>query len=103
MCIWRIGLHLPSILQWTKSTRPDRVFSLQHLDKTPNQYIQWRYATGEDREGVDSVFRKATEEEEKKMAQAVKGTDGTKKVKVLPALLLVSMFHNMQASWPKFL
>ena len=70
------------------------MFPLQHLDKTPNQYIQWRYATGEDREGVDSVFRKATEEEEKKMAQAVKGTDGTKKVKLLPALL-VSMIYNM--------
>jgi elongation factor 3 len=50
------------------------------LDKTPNQYIQWRYATGEDREGVDSVFRKATEEEEKKMATAIKGEDGTKKI-----------------------
>ena len=29
-----------------------------HLDKTPNQYIQWRYATGEDREGLDKVYRK---------------------------------------------
>lgn len=54
--------------------------ALQHLDKTPNQYIQWRYATGEDREGVDSVFRKATEEEEKKKAAAIKAPDGTKKV-----------------------
>jgi elongation factor 3 len=52
----------------------------KHLDKTPNQYIQWRYATGEDREGVDSVFRKATEEEEKKMAEVIKMADGTKKV-----------------------
>lgn len=57
---------------------------MQHLDKTPNQYIQWRYATGEDREGVDSVFRKATEEEEKKMATAIKGEDGTKKVRLHP-------------------
>ena len=53
---------------------------MQHLDKTPNQYIQWRYATGEDREGVDSVFRKATEEEEKKKAAAIKAPDGTKLV-----------------------
>lgn len=56
-------------------------FVVQHLDKTPNQYIQWRYATGEDREGVESVFRKTTEEEEKKMATAIKMTDGTKKVR----------------------
>ena len=56
------------------------------MDKTPNQYIQWRYATGEDREGVDSVFRKATEEEEKKKAAAIKAPDGTKKVCFLPTL-----------------
>lgn len=29
-----------------------------HLDMTPNQYIQWRYATGEDRESLDKVSRK---------------------------------------------
>jgi elongation factor 3 len=29
----------------------------QHLDKTPNQYIQWRYATGEDREAMEKVDR----------------------------------------------
>jgi elongation factor 3 len=52
----------------------------KHMDKTPNQYIQWRYATGEDREGADSVFRKATKEEEDKMAAAIKMADGTKKI-----------------------
>lgn len=25
----------------------------KHLDKTPNQYIQWRYAPGEDREAAE--------------------------------------------------
>ena len=35
----------------------------QHLDKTPNQYIQWRYASGEDREALLKVDR-LTEEEE---------------------------------------
>jgi ATPase subunit of ABC transporter with duplicated ATPase domains len=29
----------------------------EHLDKTPNQYIQWRYATGEDREASTKVDR----------------------------------------------
>jgi elongation factor 3 len=43
----------------------------QHLDKTPNEYIQWRYATGEDREAMDKESLKATEEEEAKMAQKV--------------------------------
>jgi elongation factor 3 len=51
-----------------------------HLDKTPNQYIQWRYASGEDREGVESAFRKISDEEAAKMAQVIKAPDGTKKV-----------------------
>lgn len=50
-----------------------------HLDMSPNQYIQWRYATGEDRESLDKVSRKMKEEEEKKMGE-VKVVDGVKKV-----------------------
>ncbi|KAI8145720.1 armadillo-type protein [Fennellomyces sp. T-0311] len=42
----------------------------KHLDSTPNEYIQWRYATGEDREELDKVDRVITEEEEKQMSQA---------------------------------
>jgi len=34
-----------------------------HLDKTPNQYIQWRYATGEDRESAKKVDRQMTQED----------------------------------------
>eukprot|EP00884_Botryococcus_braunii_P020582 jgi/Botrbrau1/7207/Bobra.0300s0033.1 len=51
----------------------------EHLDKTPNQYIQWRYATGEDREASSKVDRQITAEEEAKMAQAIKQEDGSKK------------------------
>ena len=29
----------------------------QHLDMTPNEYIRWRYAFGEDREEQDKVGR----------------------------------------------
>lgn len=32
----------------------------EHLDKTPNQYIQWRYAIGEDREAGNKVDRQVT-------------------------------------------
>ncbi|KAI8342683.1 P-loop containing nucleoside triphosphate hydrolase protein [Chlamydoabsidia padenii] len=42
----------------------------KHLDITPNEYIQWRYATGEDREELEKVDRVITEEEEKQMNQA---------------------------------
>ena len=29
----------------------------QHLEKTPNEYIRWRYAIGEDRENLSKVTR----------------------------------------------
>jgi len=43
----------------------------QHLDKTPNQYIQWRYAGGEDKEALNKSTAKISEEEEKKMKKPI--------------------------------
>lgn len=37
----------------------------QHLDKTPNEYIRWRYANGEDKESLVKVSMVFTPEEEK--------------------------------------
>ena len=50
----------------------------QHLDKTPNQYIQWRYATGEDRENLVKVNRIVTKDEQAAMEKLVLH-DGIKK------------------------
>ena len=47
-----------------------------HLDMTPNQYIQWRYASGEDLESVDRSERNAKDTE--KMYE-VKVIDGVKR------------------------
>jgi elongation factor 3 len=43
----------------------------QHLDKTPNEYIRWRYQYGEDREMANKATRKLTEEEEAQMKKVV--------------------------------
>ncbi|KAG2488592.1 hypothetical protein HYH03_012911 [Edaphochlamys debaryana] len=40
----------------------------KHLDKTPNEYIQWRFAPGEDREAQEKETR-LTEEEQKKLQE----------------------------------
>jgi len=37
----------------------------QHLSKTPNEYIRWRYEHGEDREATQKVTMMLTEEEER--------------------------------------
>ena len=36
-----------------------------HLDKTANEYIRWRYSNGEDKESLVKVSMVATEEEKK--------------------------------------
>jgi len=43
----------------------------QHLDKTPNEYIRWRYQTGEDKENLTKVTAQYTPEEEKMMAEKI--------------------------------
>ncbi len=56
--------------RYARCDRPDAfVLCAQHLDSTPNQYIQWRYGIGEDREQLQKVNLKVSEEEEKKMAE----------------------------------
>jgi elongation factor 3 len=51
-----------------------------HLEKTPNEYIRWRYAIGEDRENLSKVDRVLTEEEEEALRQPFKMEDGSKRV-----------------------
>ena len=43
-----------------------------HLDKTPSEYIQWRFQTGEDRETMDRANKIITEEDEKAMDKVFK-------------------------------
>lgn len=47
-----------------------------HLDKTPSQYLQWRYANGDDREVLMKATRKLTPEEEAQMATPIDIGDG---------------------------
>ncbi|KAJ3414488.1 hypothetical protein HDV05_006490 [Chytridiales sp. JEL 0842] len=43
----------------------------QHLEKTPNEYIQWRYALGDDREVHAKATRVLTPEEEEQMKKPI--------------------------------
>ncbi|KAI9705340.1 MAG: translational elongation factor EF-1 alpha [Bogoriella megaspora] len=49
-----------------------------HLDKTPSEYIQWRFQTGEDRETMDRANKIITEEDEKAMDKIYK-IDGSQR------------------------
>jgi elongation factor 3 len=47
-----------------------------HLEKTPNQYLQWRYANGDDREVLMKQTRVLTEEDKIQMAKWIDINDG---------------------------
>lgn len=49
-----------------------------HLEKTPSEYIQWRFQTGEDRETMDRANKIITDEDEKAMDK-IYNFEGTKR------------------------
>ena len=59
-----------------------------HLDETPNEYIQWRYSSGEDREAMQQEGNKLTKEEEADMQKVhvIRKEDGTVEKLVVEAL-----------------
>jgi elongation factor 3 len=71
----------------------------QHLDKTPNEYIQWRYAVGEDREALQKVTRQETEED-KAAKEKVHLVDGEKlKVEKLIARRKLKKDYEYEVQW----
>ncbi|KAK5943432.1 [NU+] prion formation protein 1 [Knufia obscura] len=48
-----------------------------HLEKTPNQYLQWRYANGDDREVLMKATRVYTDEEREQMEKWIELGDGS--------------------------
>jgi elongation factor 3 len=47
-----------------------------HMEKTPNQYLQWRYANGDDREVLMKATRQLTEEDKEQMDKWIDLGDG---------------------------
>ncbi|KAG2201953.1 hypothetical protein INT47_000492 [Mucor saturninus] len=71
----------------------------QHLDSTPNEYIQWRYATGEDREELDKNDRMHGAHNEKVMQQ-VFIIDGEKRtVEELVGRRKLKQSYEYEVSW----
>ena len=47
-----------------------------HMEKTPNQYLQWRYANGDDREVLMKQTRVLTDEDKAQMEKSIDLGDG---------------------------
>ncbi|KAI9356046.1 P-loop containing nucleoside triphosphate hydrolase protein [Pilaira anomala] len=71
----------------------------KHLDSTPNEYIQWRYATGEDREELDKNDRMHGDANKKVMEQ-VFIIDGEKRViEELVGRRKLKQSYEYEVSW----
>ncbi|KAK4158044.1 armadillo-type protein [Chaetomidium leptoderma] len=51
-----------------------------HLDKTPSEYIQWRFQTGEDRETMDRANKIITDADEEAMNKIFKIQDSQRRI-----------------------
>jgi elongation factor 3 len=72
----------------------------KHLDSTPNEYIQWRYATGEDREELDKNDRMNDTEANKKVMEQVFVIDGEKRVvEELVGRRKLKQSYEYEVSW----
>ena len=47
-----------------------------HMEKTPNQYLQWRYANGDDREVLMKATRAVTDEDKAQMEKTIDTGEG---------------------------
>jgi len=72
----------------------------QHLDKTPNEYIRWRFQTGEDRELANKITRQLTPEEQKKMETLVIPIDGEKrKIETIMGRRTAKRSYEYEIKW----
>lgn len=70
-----------------------------HLDKTPNQYIQWRYQYGEDKEDAQKVHKQYTPEEKKLMAKPIVIEGEKRVVESLEARRKLKKSYEYEVKW----
>ncbi|KAI7568420.1 ABC transporter domain-containing protein, partial [Hortaea werneckii] len=80
----------------------------QHLEKTPNQYLQWRYANGDDREVLMKQTRVLTDEDREQLEVTIDVGDGKgpRKIEALIGRQKYKKSFQYEVKWlgwlPKF-
>lgn len=70
-----------------------------HLDKTPSEYIQWRFQTGEDRETMDRASRQINESDEEGMKKLFKVEGTARRIKEILARRKFKNSYEYEISW----
>lgn len=72
----------------------------QHLEKTPIQYITWRFQSGSDRELTEKATRKMTSEEEAQMTVPITSKTGeTRRVEFLVGRAKLKKSFQYEVKW----
>lgn len=72
----------------------------QHLELTPNKYIQWRYQFGEDREVTEKESRKISKEEKEQMEVRIEVRPGEfRKVESLVGRQKLNKSYQYEVKW----
>lgn len=71
----------------------------QHLEKTPSQYIQWRYAGGQDREVSEKESRKLTEEDRAQLQRDITVNGERRRVEALIGRQKLKKSFQYEIKW----
>lgn len=70
-----------------------------HLDKTPSEYIQWRFQTGEDRETMDRASRVISEEDENNMNKIFRVEGSSRRIAGIHSRRKFKNSYEYEISW----
>jgi len=70
-----------------------------HVEKTPNEYIQWRFAGGEDKEAQEKAARQCSPEEEKKMAEKITHDGEKRQIERLLGRRQLKKSYEYEVKW----
>lgn len=68
----------------------------KHLDKTPNEYIRWRYEFGDDKEGLDKATMKLNDKDLEEMSKPIMFTWNNDKGKIQKEERFISRFSEQR-------
>jgi len=71
----------------------------QHMDKTPNEYIRWRFQNGEDRELAAKITRQLTPEEEKRLEVPMVIDAEKRKIETIMGRRNAKKGHEYEIKW----
>ncbi|KAI8924422.1 P-loop containing nucleoside triphosphate hydrolase protein [Entophlyctis helioformis] len=74
----------------------------QHLELTPNQYIQWRYQGGQDREILEKATRKLTDEDARQMEVLIPYNGEKRRIEYLLGRQKLKKSFQYEIKWVGF-